>query len=126
MRYQDLKIRDAVRLAAMSVGSASAIGLSMVFRDTVEPVVNMLPMRSNEPFLPLIYALAFLAGFSAAAAVYYLWSSPEHNAKFIAWMASKGWRAGEKFDPALLDSSDPDFYVSTWSYLKRRRKSSSL
>ncbi len=122
MRYQDLKIRDAGRLAAISVGLALIVGLSCAFRQQVEPVVNMLPMRSREPFLPLLFALGTLAILSAGMAVYYLVSSPAQNASYLARMIQKGQHPGDRFDASLLEPSDPDYGVRTWDYLRRRSK----
>ena len=122
MRYQDLKVRDAGRLAAIAAGLIIIVAGSIIFRREVEPLINMLPMRSREPFIPIMFALSTVALLSAGMAIHYLRSSPAQNAEYIARMAARGRQPGGKFDPSLLDPSDPDFHVPTWDYLRRRRK----
>ncbi len=50
--------------------------------------------------------------------VYYLFSSPEQNARFIKWGERHRWgSAVARVDWTLLDPSDPDYKVTTFRYL---------
>lgn len=120
VRYQDLKVRDAGRLAAIALIMATVAGLSIAFRETAERVVNLLPMRSPEAFVPVVSVIAVAAAASAVMTVYYLWTSPAQNLQHIRRMGSRRGDSGGRFDASLFDPSDPDFSVRTWDYLKRR------
>ena len=120
MRYHDLKIRDAKRLAAIAAVGAAMFLLALCYRSEVEPLVNRLPLRSDEPYVPLMGALAVLVLLCVGVAVWYLRTSPAENAEYLHRMKRRGRDIPEQFEWDLLDESHPDFEVSTWRYLRNR------
>lgn len=121
MRYHDLKIRDAKRLAAIAAAGAAIFLFGLWFRSDVEPLVNRLPLSSDEPFVPLMGALATLVLLCAGVAFWYLRTSPAQNADYLNRKKQRGRDIPEQFDWALLDEGHPDFHVSTWQYLRSGR-----
>ena len=120
MRYHDLKIRDAKRLAAIAVGCSALFVLGLCFRSLVEPIVNRLPTRGTEEYSVLMFVLAFFAIICGLMAVRYLRTSPAQDAGYLDRSVRKG-REPPPCDPTLLDPSDPDFEVRTLDYWRRKR-----
>ena len=116
MKYQDLKIRDAGKLALFGLGLALAVLICVEARAVVEPVLG-------RRYWSTVAALAILCPHVLAVAVWYLISSPAQDAKFLKW-AERNLRQkpGPKFDPALLDPADPNFGVSTFNYWMAKRR----
>jgi hypothetical protein len=121
MRYHEMKIRDAIKLSLIGAAGAAAFLVALIFRSEVELLVNRLPLRSNEPFVPLMAALAILILLCFGMAVWYLRTSPEQNAEYVNRARSKGRKIPDQFDWKLLDETDPHFRLSTWAYLRKRR-----
>ena len=116
MKYQDLKIRDAGRLALIGIGLALAVTLCVGARATVGPVMG-------RHYWPVVGALIFMGPLVRAMAVWYLISSPEQDARFLRWAArTLGQKSGATFTPALLDSADPNYRVSTFNYWMAKRR----
>ena len=112
MRYQDMKLRDATKVA--TIGGVVAVALTVALR---------FPSLFNQrfldgPYVPLLLALATSVLLTFALVVWYFVTSPAQNAKFLE---KHERRAPENFDWTLLDASDPYFHVTTWQYLRRRR-----
>jgi hypothetical protein len=122
LRYQDLKLRDAGRLGLMAIGCAVALVLGLWFRPAVEPVIAKLhpAYDGRAAYLGCMSALLLVAIVCTCMAVYYLLSSPAQNAKFIERMVSLGSKLPKKFDPSLLDPAEPDYGVTTLTYLRRK------
>ena len=110
MKYQDLKIRDEGRLGLLGVGLAAAVIICIGLRASVEPMMG-------QRYWPTVGAMAFMCPLVLSVAAWYLISSPEQDAKFLKW-AERNLRQkpGPKFDPTLLDPTDPNYDVSTFSY----------
>jgi hypothetical protein len=123
LKYHDLKIRDASRLAWMTVGCVLVFLLGLYFRSVVEPAVNRLPTRGGDAYLALMIALPIIALACAYVAVRYLLTSPARNAEFIDRMVARGEDLPKNFNTSLLDPSDPDYEVTTLAYLRRKLRS---
>ena len=115
MKYQDLKIRDAGRLAMIGLAVAAAIAVLVGARGAVEP---LLGRRYVSTLWGLIVLLPLMWGVAAV----YLFTSPAQDARFLAWAQKRGHKPSAKFDPSLLDPSDPDYQVMTLSYILARRR----
>ena len=119
LRYQDLKIRDAARLAAIAGGSAVVFVLVLYFRSVLEPLAD----HSLRRFGGYIFLMALPVGiglFCAWLCVTYLRTSPAQNREFIDRAAARGRSLPKTFDAALFDPSDPDYDVTTFVYLCRK------
>ena len=121
MRYHDLKIREAKRLAASAVGCSAVLVLGLSFRPLVEPIVNQLPTRGTEEYGVLMFVLAFFAIVCGFMAIWCLRTSPAQNAEYLDRSVQKGRELPPQFDPNLLDPTDPDFEVRTLDYWRRKR-----
>jgi hypothetical protein len=117
VKYQDLKIRDAGRLALMGVGLGAAAVLLAAFQD-------QLPAQLRRHVTAWLWAGAILLPPIWGMAVYYLLSTPEQNARFIEWARRRGV-AQTTQAPSPIDPRDPDYRTATLSYLWRRRRKAS-
>jgi len=115
VKYQDIKIRDAGRLAIFTAGLALLVALGWSARITLNPLLH-------GRFLALLVGVALVCPMGLAMCVYYLFSSPEQNARVIKWGERHRWgRPPLAFDWTLLDPSDPDYKVTTFRYLIAKR-----
>lgn len=115
MKYQDLKIRDAGRLAFMALAMAVVLSAGLYARSTLEGIMG-------RRYLPLLAALAFMTPVILAVCIYYLCSSPAQNARFLQWSERHRWgRPPLQFDWTLLDSNDLDYDVPTLRYLLAKK-----
>lgn len=111
MRYHDLKLRDAAKMAAVGAAIGVVIILMLAFR-------SLFSQRFLDgPYTPLLAGLATSVVLAAGGVVWYLGTTPAQNARFLE--KHKG-RVPEDFDWTLLDASDPDFYTTTWRYFRER------
>ena len=119
MKYQDLKVRDAGRLALIGLGSGLAASVCIAARASLEPIMS-------DRFWSTMIGVGIMSPIVLALAIWYLVSSPEQDAKFLRWAERLGYKPGPKFDPALLDPADPDYAVATFRYWigKQRRTGS--
>jgi len=116
MRYQDLKIRDAGRLALMGLGVALFAVVCIAARATVEPALG-------HRYWGYVAGMIILCPMSLAVAVWYLGTSPAQNARFIKWAEQNlRQKPGPKFNPALLDAADPNYDVPTFRYWMNKRR----
>jgi hypothetical protein len=114
MKYQDMKIRDAGRLALLTLGMALIVVAGIAVRGT--------PLNIVDRPLAILAGVAFFCPISVAVCIYYMLSSPAQNAQFIRWAERHRWgRPPLNFDWALLDSSDPDYNTPTIRYLVAKR-----
>ena len=109
-------MRDAGRLFLFGLGLALVVLTCMGARAMVEPILG-------RRYWPTVVALAFMCPVVLAVSIFYLISSPAQDAKFLKW-AERNLRRkpSPKFDPALLDPSDPNYGVSTFSYWMNKRR----
>jgi hypothetical protein len=105
VRYQDLKVRDALRLGA--IAAACVVGAGLLWGLGGAPAMGLGPAIGLTVFLALI-VLA-----TAGMAAHYLATTPEQNAARIL-------KAGVELPPTL-DAADPDYRTPTWKYLRERR-----
>ena len=106
----------------MAVGLAVAFALGVWFRPAVEPVIAKLHPTSDGPgaYLGCMGALLLVTIACSCMAAYYLLSSPAQNAKLIKRMVSLGSKLPKEVDPSLLDPAEPDYGVTTLTYLRRK------
>ena len=104
MSYQDLKVRDALRLAA--IAAACILGAGLLWGFNGEQAMGIGLAIGLTVFLSLI-ALSTLA-----MAAHYMLTTPEQNARQIE-------KAGVELPPTL-DAADPDYRTPTWKYLRSR------
>ena len=109
MKYQDLKIRDAARVAAIGVGCGGLAALLVLGRDQIGPVIG-------NRYEGILWGAAAMAPICLAISLWYLFTSPAQNARFL----EKRRAQLPKFDWSLLDSTDPDYDILTISYLLRK------
>lgn len=115
MKYQDMKIRDAGRLAIFTAGIALLVALGVPARTTLDPLLH-------GRFSAMLWGLALVCPLGLAMCIYYLFSSPKQNARFIKWGERHRWgQLPLNFDWTLLDPSDPDYEVTTFRYLIAKR-----
>jgi hypothetical protein len=115
VKYQDMKLRDAGRLAIFTVGLSLLVAIGLSVRTTIDPL-----MRGR--FSALLDGVAFVCPMGLAMCAYYLLSSPKQNASFIRW--AERHRFGQQplnFDWTLLDPSDPDYNATTFRYLLAKK-----
>lgn len=99
-------------------------GLAIVFPDTTSRLVEPLPLsRHGHDYWVFLGVTATLAIIFWYVVAKYLLSSPADDAKMFADMVAKGKPMPAKFNPALLDESDPAYNVVTWRYALARRRS---
>jgi hypothetical protein len=112
MRYQDMKLRDAAKIAMIGAVIAVAFTVSLCFR-------SLFSERFLDgPYVPLMVAMGISALLAAGGVVWYLGTTPAQNANFLERHKR---RVPENFDWTLLDASNPHFHTPTWQYLRRRR-----
>jgi hypothetical protein len=112
MKYQDLKIRDAGRLAAIGLALAVIAALCIVERQVVE---SFLGRR----YIGSVGGLVISGPLCLAGSVWYLLTSPPQNARFVRW-ANRKRKTPITVDWTLFDKTDPDYQVITINYLWKR------
>jgi hypothetical protein len=111
MRYHDMKLRDAAKMATVGAAIGVVIILMLAFR-------SLFSERFLDgPCMPLLAGLAISVVLAAGGVVWYFGTTPAQNARFLE--KHKG-RVPENFDWTLLDASDPDFHTTTWRYFRER------
>jgi hypothetical protein len=111
MKFQDLKIRDIGRMVAITVGLVLLVVGGLSVRAKLDPLMH-------GRYLAMLTGLAIVCPMVLAMSVYYLFSTPEQNARFIKWAERhRGRRPPPDFDWTLLDASDPNYKVPTFRYL---------
>lgn len=114
MKYQDLKIRDTLRLLAISV-VCIVVTIGMIgFRRVVKPSLEGLPIFHHDGYLILLFALPIMAVLTVGVAIQYLVTTPEQNAKYIL-------KAKANLPATLSDVDNPHYRVPTWKYVLQRR-----
>jgi hypothetical protein len=114
MKYQDLKVRDAGRLAALGLLIAVFLGLCIAGRGAVEPVVG-------HRYYGVLAGLGIGCVLCWVGSLWYLFTSPAQNAKAVERaIQKKAKNAPTKLDLTLFDPNDPDYRVVTAAYLLRR------
>ncbi len=120
MKYQDMKIRDVGRAAIFTAVLVLLVAVGLSARTTLDPLMH-------GRFSALLAGVALVCPMSLAVCVYYLFSSPEQNARFIKWGERHRWgRPPLDFDWTLIDPSDPDYKVTTFRYLIAKRARSKV
>ncbi|WP_299543348.1 hypothetical protein [Phenylobacterium sp.] len=117
MKYQDLKIRDATRVAMVAAVCTLAMAGSIAWPDATRRIVEPLHLsRHGNTYEVLLAVAAIMALLSWVIVAQYLLRSPSDDARVVAQKVSQNKPLPEKFDPMLLDSNDPDFGTPTWRY----------
>lgn len=112
MRYHEMKLRDAGKMATIGAVIAVALTLMLLFR-------ALFSQRFLDgPYVPLIVGLALSVLLAVAGVVWYLATTPAQNARFLERHKR---RAPDNFDWTLLDASDPHYHMTTWQYFRMRR-----
>lgn len=115
MRYQDLKIRDMLRLLAIGVICIVVTLWILGFRSGVQSFLEGLPIFHHNGYNILLFVLPIMAVLTVGVAVQYLVTTPEQNAKYIL-------KAKANLPPTLLDVDNPNYRVPTWKYILQRPK----
>lgn len=105
-------------MAIFTSGLILLVGVGLSARTILDPMMH-------GRFSALLAGLAVVCPMGLAMCLYYLFSSPEQNARFIKW--GERHRFGQPpldFDWTLLDPSDPDYKVTTFRYLIAKRERS--
>ena len=120
MRYQELKIRDATRVAAIGLACAVVAGAYFAARPALLPVFG-------DHFSGYAGGIAAMAPIAWGVCMWYMLSSPEQNFRFLVWAKRNNFQQqrAKNFDWKLLDASDPDYRVPTYKYAIRRWRSHS-
>ena len=114
MKYQDLKVRDAGRLAAIGIACAAAAMLAVLCRSSVESF-------ADHRYLGLVGGLAVSSLLCLGGSAWYLFTSPAQNARFVEPSIRKRAKgAPAELDTALFDANDPSYRITTIAYLLKR------
>lgn len=118
MKYQDLKIRDMMRMVAITVALIVAVVGMLVYRDVAKPLLDNLPIyrAHHNMYNILLIVFPLLAVMCIAVTIQYLVTTPEQNAQYIL-------KAKKALPPSLSDVGNPYYRVPTWKYLLQRGKS---
>jgi hypothetical protein len=119
LKYQDLKIRDARRLWWLGLSEVTLLVVMLAFQSTLEPMLTTSYDRNY--YLAVVVALALLAPLMWGMCIYYLLTSPKQNAAHINRMVGFGAKLPPNFDPELIDSRDPSYNVTTFTYWRSHR-----
>lgn len=111
--YQDLKVRDTLRLLA--IGAACTVITVAIFacRDVAQPFLERVPIMRHNAFDILLSVLPVMALACLGVSIQYLVTTPEQNARFIL-------KAKASLPPSLSDVDNPDYRTPTWRYVLRR------
>jgi hypothetical protein len=115
VKYQDLKVRDMLRLLAISVVCiVLTIGM-LGCRSGAQPFLEGLPIFHHNGYKILLFVLPIMAVLTVGVAIQYLVTTPEQNAKYIL-------KAKANLPPTLSDVDNPNYRVPTWKYILQRPK----
>lgn len=124
MKYQDLRVRDAGRIALMAGFFTGATVVSFVFPAATARLGESLGLsRQGSDYWMFVSLVAIMGSICWLMVIKYLVSSPADDARTFAALVAKGKPPPTKFNPALLDATDPSFSIPTWryAYLRWRR-----
>lgn len=117
MRYQDLRVRDAGRVALIASVCTLGAVVSLVFPDSTSRLVEPLPLsRHGNDYWIFLGVTAVMALVCWYIVFIYLFTSPAYDAGIFAKRVAQGKSMPAKFNPALLDATDPAYSVVTWRY----------
>jgi hypothetical protein len=110
MNYQDMKVRDAGRLALMAIGLGAASAVFVGARGLIGPLLGGY-------FMPTLAAMIALCPVTGVVCVWFAISSPAEDAAFLRWAERNfGYKRPSNYDPTLIDPTDPDYGVRTIRY----------
>jgi hypothetical protein len=117
MKYQDLKIRDAMRLGGIGVVLLLLIAGMLVFKDAVKPALNAISdyRAHNNEYTILLCTFGLMSPLCFGVSLWYLITTPAQNARSII-------SAGRPLPPTLSESDNPYYGVPTWKYILERPK----
>ena len=91
--------------------------ISIVFPDATSRFVEPLPLSKHGNdywiFLGMTAVMALVCWYIVCK---YLFTSPAHDARIFATRVAQGKPMPAKFNPALLDATDPAYSIVTWRY----------
>lgn len=121
MRYQEVKAREAARLAAMAAVSGLSLVLCVTFRAAIEPIVNDIwPTRRDDGYATLVLFCALFSFIFAAVSIGNLATSPAQDARLLNWAQARKSAKTSRVDKTMLEPDHPDWKVPTFRYLMRR------
>ncbi len=124
MKYQDLKIRDAARVAIIAAVCTVTLAGGVAWPGAMRRIVEPLHLSRHGDSYEILVAVAAIMGVvSWIVVAQYLLLSPADDARVVARKVSQNKPLPAKFDPALLDPNDPDFGTPTWRYAYARWRS---
>jgi hypothetical protein len=118
MKYQDLKIRDAMRLTAIASVSLAVAAAMLIKKQIAQPWLDHMPIMHHNAYSTLLITLPILALMCIGVVIQYFVTTPEQNARYII-------KAGRALPPALSDTGNPYYRISTLNYVFARSKSQS-
>jgi hypothetical protein len=105
-------------MALITAGSALVVALGFAAR-------GMIPPTKIDRYLAILAGIAIVCPMTLGMCIYYLFSSPAQNARFIKWAEQHRWgKPPANFDWTLLNAADPDYDVPTIKYMLNRRRPS--
>ncbi|WP_293677563.1 hypothetical protein [uncultured Phenylobacterium sp.] len=124
MKYQDLKIRDAVRVGVIgTAGILVALG-GLIWPDATRGLVEPLPLsRNGDEYMTWLIVASTMGVLCWIVVAQYLLRSPADDARVVAKLKAQNKPLPKKFDPTLLDADDPEFGTPTWRYAIARWRS---
>ena len=120
MKYQDLKVRDMMRMVAMSAAFIAVVVGMLVFRGAAKPFLDNLPIYKahHDLYNILLFVFPIMSVVCIAVAIQYLVTTPEQNARYII-------KAKAALPPTLSEVDNPFYRVPTWKYILDRSSSQS-
>ena len=115
MKYQDLKIRDSLRILILGVLFAAGFLALLLDRTSAEPFFNSIdiPRAHNEFYWIALGVLGLMAAASLGVTAQYLVTTPEQNARYIL-------KTKTNLPPSLLETDNSYYSVPTWKYILAR------
>jgi hypothetical protein len=115
MKYQDLKIRDMLRVLALGILFAFGFLVLILNRVRTEPLLNGIdvPRAHHSFYWVTLSVLGTMAAACIVVAAQYLLTSPEQNARYIL-------KAKANLPPSLLETDNPYYGLPTWKYISAR------
>lgn len=91
--------------------------VSLFFPEEISRLVEPLPLsRHGNGYWVFVGVMALMAAMCWYITAKYLYTSPEDDARTVADRVAQGKPLPAKFNPALLDASDPAYGLQTWRY----------